>query len=143
VIFQPEWGVPDGIKMKELLPRLKRASSQGGGFFDQLFGGGSSSGGARVLAAYKLTPSLNGRPIDANSVDWNSVDIRRFSFVQPAGSENPLGQVKFRFPNRHDVYMHDTLRRPCSIGRSTLPRLHADRKSCVWLGALAKDKGCR
>lgn len=108
VIFQPEWGVPDGIKVKELLPRLKRASpSGGGGFFDQLFGGGSS-GGARVLAAYKLKPTLNGRPVDANSIDWNNVDIRRFSFVQPAGGENPLGTVKFRFPNRHDVYMHDT-----------------------------------
>ena len=108
VIFQPEWGMPDGIKMKELLPRLKRASAQNNNFFDQLFGGSSSSGGARVLAAYKLRPSLNGRPIDANSVDWNRVDIRRFSFVQPAGAENPLGAVKFRFPNRHDVYMHDT-----------------------------------
>lgn len=110
VIFHPEWGVPDGIKVKELLPRLKRASAQYGGFFDQIFGGGSSGGG-RVLEAYKLTPSLNGRPVDANSIDWNTVDIRRFSFVQPAGSENPLGFVKFRFPNRHDVYMHDTPQR--------------------------------
>jgi murein L,D-transpeptidase YcbB/YkuD len=108
VIFHPEWGVPDGIKVKELLPRLKRASGQyGGGFFDQMFGGGSS-GGARVLEAYKLTPTLNGRPVNANSIDWNRVDIRQFSFVQPAGGENPLGLVKFRFPNRHDVYMHDT-----------------------------------
>ena len=108
IVFRPEWGVPDGIKMKELLPRLKRAG--GGGFFDQLFGGGSS-GGARVLAAYGLKPSYNGRPVDANSVDWNRVDIRQFSFVQPAGGQNPLGEVKFRFPNRHDVYMHDTTQR--------------------------------
>ena len=108
VIFHPEWGVPDGIKVKELLPRLKRASADyGGGFFDQLFSGGSS-GGARVLAAYKLNPTLNGRPVDANKIDWNRVDIKQFSFVQPAGGENPLGLVKFRFPNRHDVYMHDT-----------------------------------
>lgn len=107
VIFQPEWGMPDGIKMKELLPRLKRASG-GDNFFDQLFGGASSSGGARVLQAYKLNATLNGRPVDANSINWNNVDIRRFSFVQPAGAENPLGAVKFRFPNRHDVYMHDT-----------------------------------
>ena len=112
VIFNPEWGVPDGIKVKELLPRLKRASGNGGGgFFDQLFGGGSSSGGARVLAAYGLKPSINGRPVDANSVDWNRVDIRSFSFVQPSGGQNPLGTVKFRFPNRHDVYMHDTTQR--------------------------------
>lgn len=109
IVFKPEWGVPDGIKMKELLPRLKRAGG-GGGFFDQLFGGGSS-GGARVLAAYGLKPSYNGRPIDANDVDWNRVDIRQFSFVQPAGAQNPLGEVKFRFPNRHDVYMHDTTQR--------------------------------
>ena len=108
VIFHPEWGVPDGIKVKELLPRLKRASADyGGGFFDQLFSGGSG-GGARVLAAYKLNPTLNGRPVDANKIDWNRVDIKQFSFVQPAGGENPLGLVKFRFPNRHDVYMHDT-----------------------------------
>ncbi len=109
VIFQPDWGVPDGIKVKELLPRLKRASG-GDNFFDSFFGGGSS-GGARVLAAYKLNPSLNGRPVDANAINWNSVDIRRFSFIQPAGAENPLGLVKFRFPNRHDVYMHDTPQR--------------------------------
>lgn len=108
LVFNPEWGVPDGIKVKELLPRLKRASSQySGGFFDQIFSGGSS-GGARVLAAYGLKPSINGRPIDANAVDWNRVDIRRYSFVQPAGGQNPLGNVKFMFPNTHDVYMHDT-----------------------------------
>ena len=109
VVFKPSWGVPDGIKMKELLPRLKQASG-GGGFFDQLFGGGSS-GGARVLAAYGLKPSINGRPVDANSVNWHSVDIRQFSFVQPPGGQNPLGEVKFMFPNRHDVYMHDTTQR--------------------------------
>jgi murein L,D-transpeptidase YcbB/YkuD len=107
VIFRPDWGMPDGIKVKELLPRLRRASNSGFDFFDQLFGGGSS-GGARVLEAYKLQASLNGRPIDANSVNWNNVDIRRYSFVQPPGADNPLGLVKFRFPNTHDVYMHDT-----------------------------------
>lgn len=109
VVFKPSWGVPDGIKMKELLPRLKKATG-GGGFFDQLFGGGSS-GGARVLAAYGLKPSVNGRPVDADSVNWNSVDIRQFSFTQPPGGQNPLGEVKFMFPNRHDVYMHDTTQR--------------------------------
>jgi murein L,D-transpeptidase YcbB/YkuD len=27
---------------------------------------------------------------------------------QAPGSENPLGEVKFMFPNEHDVYLHDT-----------------------------------
>lgn len=110
IVFNPSWGVPDGIKTKELQPRLQRASG-GNDFFSQLFGGGSSSGGARVLAAYGLKPYLNGREIDANSVNWNNVDIRRYTFIQPPGEKNPLGKVKFMFPNTHDVYMHDTTQR--------------------------------
>jgi L,D-transpeptidase YcbB len=101
VIFNPEWGVPDGIKVNEIAPRLRQ--SGGGGFL--FFGGGSSEvlqrlGGLRV--------SMNGRPVDPDSVDWSSVDIRRYQFIQGAGGKNVLGVVKFRFPNKHDVYMHDT-----------------------------------
>ena len=107
VIFHPSWGMPDGIKMKELLPRLKRAGS--GSFLEQLFGGGS--GGAQVLQDYKLQATLNGRPVDPNSIDWSTVDIRKFGFTQPPGGDNPLGLVKFRFPNSHNVYMHDTPQR--------------------------------
>ena len=38
VIFHPSWGMPDGIKAKELAPRLRQASGNSGfGFFDQLY----------------------------------------------------------------------------------------------------------
>ncbi len=106
VIFHPSWGMPDGIKAKELLPRLRSASGTGFGFFDQLFGGGN--GGSQVLQAYKLQVYRNGQPVDPDSVNWNTADIRQYSFTQPPGADNPLGLVKFRFPNSHDVYMHDT-----------------------------------
>jgi murein L,D-transpeptidase YcbB/YkuD len=99
VMFYPSWGMPAGIKAKELLPRIR---SSGGGFFG-LFGGGSS-----VIEAYDLKVYYNGRQIDPGSVDWNSVNIQNYSFIQPPGPKNPLGVVKFRFPNKHDVYMHDT-----------------------------------
>lgn len=101
IIFNPEWGMPDGIKLKELKPRLQ---ASGGGFFDSLFGGGGGS----VIRAYGLRVSYNGRSVDPDSVDWSSANLSNYSFVQPAGPKNPLGVVKFRFPNRHDVYMHDT-----------------------------------
>jgi murein L,D-transpeptidase YcbB/YkuD len=101
IIFNPSWGVPDGIKTRELLPRLRDA----GGFF--FFGGGGGS----VLRAYGLTAYRGGREIDPDSVNWSNVDIRSYSFVQPPGGKNPLGIVKFRFPNKHDVYMHDTVQR--------------------------------
>lgn len=105
IIFHPEWGVPDGIKTNEIAPKLRRAGGGGGGF---LFfgGGGGSSDVLRRMGGLRV--SINGREVDPDSVDWSSVDIRRYQFIQGAGERNVLGIVKFRFPNKHDVYMHDT-----------------------------------
>lgn len=102
VIFHPTWGVPDGIKSNELGPALRRASGGGSWFF----GGGNNA--SRVLERHNLRVYSGGREINPNSIDWSTVDPRRFTFVQPPGGRNVLGVVKFRFPNRHDVYMHDT-----------------------------------
>ena len=103
VVFGPEWGVPDSIKIKEILPYLRP-----GGY--GLFGGFGGTD-TRVLERHNLRVSFNGRPVDASQVDWSQVDIRRFTFIQPAGASNVLGAVKFRFPNKHDIYMHDTPQR--------------------------------
>jgi L,D-transpeptidase YcbB len=103
VVFHPSWGVPEGIKAKELGPILRKSS--GGGLFG-IFGGGYSANA--VLEAYQLHAFVNGRPVEGNSIDWSSVDMRSISFQQPPGPKNPLGDVKFMFPNKHDVYMHDT-----------------------------------
>jgi murein L,D-transpeptidase YcbB/YkuD len=100
LVFHPEWGVPDSIKIKELAPYL----SGGGGFF--FFGSDTS-----VLTRQQLRVVYNGRPVDPSSVNWGSVDIRRFTFLQSAGPHNVLGVVKFMFPNKHDIYMHDTPQR--------------------------------
>jgi L,D-transpeptidase YcbB len=104
IVFGPEWGVPDSIKVKEILPYLR--PSMDGGFFG--FGGGTDT---RILQRHNLRVSYNGRPVDASQVDWTQVDIRRFTFIQPAGPTNVLGGIKFRFPNKHDIYMHDTPQR--------------------------------
>lgn len=103
ISFNPTWGMPDGIKVRELQPRLRAA---GGGFL--FFGGG---GGGNIIRAYGLNVYRGGAQIDPDSIDWTTADVRNYSFVQPPGGKNPLGQVKFMFPNRHDVYMHDTIER--------------------------------
>jgi murein L,D-transpeptidase YcbB/YkuD len=103
VVFQPEWGVPDSIKVKELWPALKRRSA------DDLFGFGGAD--TRILQRYNMRVVQNGRVVDASRIDWSQTDPRRFSFIQAAGGANVLGVVKFLFPNRHDVYMHDTPQR--------------------------------
>ena len=89
VIFHPFWGVPDGIKSNEIQPALAK-------------------GAYSVLAKHNLRIQSGGRDIDPTTVDWRSADLRRFHVYQPPGSDNVLGVVKFRFPNKHDVYMHDT-----------------------------------
>jgi murein L,D-transpeptidase YcbB/YkuD len=104
VVFGPEWGVPDSIKVKELLPYLR--PTMDGGFF-----GWGQVTDTRVLDRHNLRVSYNGKPVDASQVDWTQVDIRRFTFIQPSGPGNVLGAIKFRFPNKHDIYMHDTPQR--------------------------------
>jgi murein L,D-transpeptidase YcbB/YkuD len=103
VVFHPEWGVPDSIKMKELAPYL--SGGGGGGFL--FFGGGDTS----ILDRQRMRVVYNGRTVNPSSVDWGSVDVRRFTFIQSAGPHNVLGVVKFMFPNKHDIYMHDTPQR--------------------------------
>jgi murein L,D-transpeptidase YcbB/YkuD len=103
IVFHPSWGVPDGIKRKELWPRL-RDGSQGG--LLSLFTGTQSS--RAVLERYQLQVYYQGRPIDPDRVDWSTANIGAYEFRQPPGPMNPLGSIKFMFPNKHDVYMHDT-----------------------------------
>ncbi|MGD9668142.1 MAG: murein L,D-transpeptidase [Hyphomicrobiaceae bacterium] len=87
VVLHPFWGVPESIKVKELLPTLAR-------------GGSLDRRGLRL--------QYNGRDVDPLSVDWSRADIRNYHVYQPPGDGNVLGEVKFLFPNKHQVYMHDT-----------------------------------
>jgi murein L,D-transpeptidase YcbB/YkuD len=101
IVFGPEWGVPDSIKVKEILPKLRRTS--GGGFF-----GNWGTTDTTILDQQNMRVVHKGKVVDASAIDWSTVDIRKYSFIQAAGPANALGAVKFRFPNKHDIYMHDT-----------------------------------
>ncbi len=105
VIFHPSWGVPSGIKSNELGPMLKRASLRNQEFFAE------GNNVSRALSRHQLKVSHNGRDVNPDSIDWSRVDVRQFHFTQPPSAQNVLGVVKFRFPNKYDVYMHDTTER--------------------------------
>ena len=98
IVFNPEWTVPSTIIREDLLPRLRG----GGG----MFGGGSS-----ILKQHKLYVRYNGKKVDPGSIDWKRVNMGAVSFHQDPGPTNVLGKVKFLYPNRHSVYMHDTIKR--------------------------------
>jgi murein L,D-transpeptidase YcbB/YkuD len=109
VIFHPSWGVPPGMKTQELWPQLRETN---GGWFS------SKPLASTVLKGHDLIVSHGGMPVNPDQVDWSKVDIRTFDFTQPPGPKNLLGVVKFRFPNKHDVYMHDTPERHLFGGAS-------------------------
>jgi murein L,D-transpeptidase YcbB/YkuD len=96
IVFNPKWVVPPTIKAEDLQPRLRRR-----GFF--------GLPDLSVLRQYQLSVSYQGQPIDPSAVDWDRVDIHQYTFTQPPGPDNVLGQIKFNFPNRHAIYMHDTI----------------------------------
>jgi murein L,D-transpeptidase YcbB/YkuD len=98
IVFNPEWTVPSTIIREDLLPRLRG----GGGMF------GSNTS---VLKQHKLNVRYNGKKVDPGSIDWNRVNMAAISFTQDPGPTNVLGKVKFLYPNRHSVYMHDTIKR--------------------------------
>ena len=52
----------------------------------------------------------NGKPVDYSTIDWPGVAAGHFPYIlrQEPGPNNALGRVKFMFPNRHAVYIHDT-----------------------------------
>jgi murein L,D-transpeptidase YcbB/YkuD len=90
IVFNPDWVAPATVVAEDLLPQLRR-------------------GNYSILRAHKLQVISGGRTIDPAQVDWGRVKIGTYSFTQRAGPDNVLGKVKFLFPNRHTVYLHDTV----------------------------------
>jgi murein L,D-transpeptidase YcbB/YkuD len=90
VVFNPSWGVPQSIIVNEYLGKLRRDPS----YLDRQ--------GFKVIAP-------NGSVIPSSDIDWAAYGDRPpFGVQQPPGSGNALGELKFLFPNSHDIYMHDT-----------------------------------
>jgi murein L,D-transpeptidase YcbB/YkuD len=90
VVFNPDWNAPETVVKENILPALQSKKYS-------------------ILKTHKLFVSYNGKPVDATKVDWNRVNGLAYTFSQKAGPHNNLGKIKFLYPNRHTVYMHDTL----------------------------------
>ena len=89
--FNPTWTLPPTILREDVIPAIQKDR-------DYLRRNNMS-----VL-------DRQGRRLDPETLDWDSFSGRRFPHLlrQEAGPTNPLGRVKFMFPNKHLVYLHDT-----------------------------------
>ncbi|MDX1588112.1 MAG: L,D-transpeptidase family protein [Oleiphilaceae bacterium] len=92
--FNPTWIVPPSLAVRDQLPQIRNDPD----YLQRL--------GFHVYSGW----GAERETIDPASVDWQSVSPRDFPYrlVQQPGPENALGQVKFMFPNRFNVYLHDT-----------------------------------
>lgn len=91
VVFNPDWTVPPTILEKEILLDMRS--------------------GKDVLTQQGLVMyDRNNKVVDPKSIDWDKATPATFpySIRQPAGEDNALGQVKFLFPNKYAIYLHDT-----------------------------------
>jgi murein L,D-transpeptidase YcbB/YkuD len=91
MIFNPWWETPDKLARLDKLPAFQKNPEM------------VSRLGFEVL-------DRQGNPVDPAGIDWHKYSNNNFPFRlrQRPGPENALGQVKIMFPNKHDVYLHDT-----------------------------------
>lgn len=89
IVINPSWGVPRSITVGEYLPMLKRNSN--------------AVGHLQVVDS-------KGRVVPRGSVNFAKYTARSFpySLRQPPSNSNALGVVKFMFPNKYNIYLHDT-----------------------------------
>ena len=89
MVINPSWYVPRSIITKEYLPQLQE----------------------NPLAVQNLIiTDRTGRVVDRASADFTGYteDDFPYSMREPPSQGNALGLVKFMFPNRHNIYLHDT-----------------------------------
>ena len=90
IVVNPYWNVPSSIVKAEIAPAVMNNP----GYLD----------------SHNYDLLYKGDAVSPWSVDWNQVSPSNFPFRirQRPGTSNALGQIKFLFPNKHDVYLHDT-----------------------------------
>jgi murein L,D-transpeptidase YcbB/YkuD len=94
MVLNPRWNVPRSIAFEEILPAVQDDPEY------------LARKGFVVLRGW----GKEAEPVDPAAVEWPELDEENFvlRFIQRPGPDNPLGRVKFMFPNRFNVYLHDT-----------------------------------
>jgi murein L,D-transpeptidase YcbB/YkuD len=91
IVTYPNWTVPFGIAVGEMLPRVR-------------------SNPGYLTSRNFMVIDRSGRVVNPYAVDWGNLGRSNFpyTFRQRPGGGNSLGAIKFNFPNKHSVYLHDT-----------------------------------
>ena len=93
--FNPSWHVPPGIAKLDIMPQILEDPTY--------------LARNRMEVFYRDSSGTR-RKVDADTIDWTTVNIEnlKYIFIQSPGESNALGKMKFMFPNKFRVYLHDT-----------------------------------
>ena len=92
IVLNPWWGVPGG-SARSRFRSIRRNPNVVDYYGFRIFDG-------------------SGRAVQHWEIDWSLWNNGwPYSLSQAPGPLNPMGEVKFIFPNRHNVYIHDTTER--------------------------------
>ncbi|MGI9531026.1 L,D-transpeptidase family protein, partial [Lutimonas sp.] len=91
IVMNPTWTLPYSIATHETLPKLKKDPGY-------------------LAAKHMEVLDRSGAVLNPANIDWSQYSRGNFPFTirQKAGPWNALGEVKFMFPNKYAVYLHDT-----------------------------------
>jgi murein L,D-transpeptidase YcbB/YkuD len=95
IVINPYWNIPNSIAKNEMLPKLKKNPNY------------LKEKNIRLLNGW----DPDAKEVDSTTLDWKSMgeeDIVRYRLRQDPGPNNALGTIKFIFPNKYNVYLHDT-----------------------------------
>ena len=93
MVTYPQWTIPESIIKKEILPGLQRDPSY------------------TLRKGYSIIDD-DDNEIDPFSIKWAKYkEGIPYKVVQGSGDDNALGVLKFNFPNKYSVYLHDTNQR--------------------------------
>ncbi|MFN2341162.1 MAG: murein L,D-transpeptidase [Halanaerobium sp.] len=95
LVINPYWYVPKSIAVKDKLPLIKKDYN----YLKE-----------NNYSLFKYTGNNKLEEVNPAKVDWSKINKDNFNYLlrQNPGDENALGRVKFMFPNRFNIYLHDT-----------------------------------
>ncbi len=94
LVFNPSWIIPFNTAVRTYLPAIQKNPT----YFT-----------SRDIRVFKVSAGSK-EEVKTVSIDWSQVNRKNFIYLleQEAGPQNPMGVVKFKFPNKYNVYLHGT-----------------------------------
>jgi murein L,D-transpeptidase YcbB/YkuD len=97
VVLNPSWNIPDSIAKNEIIPKLLKDPNY------------LADKGIDIYAGWNGSPEkVDSKDVIDSAILEDEEYLRNFRFSQTSNEDNPLGRMKFMFPNKHSVYIHDT-----------------------------------